>query len=222
MKLTTDERKAIFSGDCRALKRKTKPDVAAGDKLILAWSRGGRQIVDRDTGATIVVPRKPTVWIEFMEPELREGGWIVQIHNHDERQPLRLLGSTPGPGRAAGLTTRWRDPDRVPVTGEEAHWTPETERGYTGSGRTAIDPAEGVEDEYLQTFATEAQNRRATFRAEQDADSEALRVNSRKKRERAVRDRLREAIQGLLPDQQVELMARIESEIRTFPGSTGA
>jgi len=221
MKLTTDERKAIFSGDCRALKRKNKPDVKAGNKLILSWSGGGRQIVDRGTGATIDVPRKPTVWIEFMEPELKEGGWIVRIIGHDERQPLRLLSSTPGPSREAGLKTRWRsDP---PARGEEtANFTPETERGYTGSGRTAIDPAEGVDDDYLRIFATEARTHSAEFKVELEVEQEELRKDARKKRECAVRDRLRETMADLDPRGQVELLARIEKEIRiasTFPAT---
>lgn len=226
MKLTTEERKAIFSGDHRALKRKNKPDVKAGDKLILSWTRGGRQIVDRGTGQTIEIPRKPTIWIECMEPELREGGWVVRIIGHDERQPLRLLASTPGPKQEAGLKTRWRNPDRVPKRGEEREsWTLETARGYSGSGRTAIDPAEGVDDDCLRTFAAQGVNRRCEFREKMAADSAELRVETRRKQERAVRDRLREAIRQLTPEAQVELMARIELEIRnasTIPANSAA
>jgi len=212
MKLTTVERKAIFKGDHRALKREKKPDVKKGDKLILAWSRGGRQIVSYETGATVDIPRKATIWIEFMQPELKEGGWIVRFTAHDEREPLRLLASTPGPRSEAGLKTRWHDPSEVPEKGAEiVSWTLETERGYSGSGRTAIDPAEGVDDQYLTMFSVEARTRSSEFRVEQDHDHEEA---ARRKRERAIRDRLRETMSKLPPPRQVELMARIEAEIR--------
>lgn len=217
MKLTSSERRAVFAGDYRALKRKAKPDVKRGQKLILAWSRGGRQVVDRATGETVAIPRKPTVWIECGEPELREGGWIVRIVGHDERQPLRLLASTPGPHSPPGLRTRWRNPDHVPKRGEEREpWTAETARGYTGSGRTAIDTGEGVDDDYLRTLSAEAQNRHADFRETRRRENADLREDARRKREASVRARLREVIQCLGPDEQVELMARIELEIRSF------
>lgn len=212
MKLTTDERRAIFGGDHRALKREKKPDVKKGDKLILAWSRGGKQIVSYETGATVDIPRKATIWIEYMEPELKEGGWIVRFTAHDEREPLRLLASTPGPRSEGGLKTRWRDPSKVPKVGEDTvSWTLESERGYSGSGRTAVDAAEGVDDDYLKLFAVEARTRSSEFKVEQDHEMASL---ARKKRERAIRDRLRETIRDLDPVRQMILMARIEAEIR--------
>lgn len=212
MKLTTDERRAIFSGDHRALKRKSKPDVKKGDKLILAWSRGGKQIVSYETGATVDIPRKATIWIEFMEPEIKASGWYVRFTAHDEREPLRLLASTPGPGGQPGLKTRWQDPSKVPEKGAEiVSWTLETERGYSGSGRTAIDPAEGVDDQYLTMFSVEARTKSSEFKIEQDRD---MAVAARKKREQSIRHRLRETMRELDPGGQVELMARIEAEIR--------
>lgn len=160
MKLTRSERRAVFNGDYRALRRPSKPGVKAGETRVLSWTRGGRQIVDRDTGATVEIPRKPTVWIEFKEPELRDGEWLIRYVPHDQREPLRLLGATPGPPSEAGLKTRWRPPSNVPARGEQHEsWTPETERGYGSSGQRAIDHGEGVDDDTLRGYSADARAR---------------------------------------------------------------
>lgn len=213
--LTQDERKAIFRGDHRALKRPTKPDVKAGDKRVLSWTRGGRQIVDRETGATIEIPRKPTVWIEFKQPELRDGEWIAQFIARDIREPTRYLGSTPGPPTEAGLKTRWRSPEAVADRGEAiSSWTQESERGYTGSGRTAIDPAEGVDDGTLETFSAQARNTHVEFKRELETEKREMKLDARKKWERGVRSRLSETLAAMTPDEQVNLLARIEQELK--------
>lgn len=214
MKLTPTERAAIFRGDHRALKRSRRPQVKDGQKHVLSWTRGGRQVVDRETGAVVEIPRKPTVWIEFMEPELRGREWIVQIIAYDEREPIRRLGATPGPPSEAGLKTRGRAPEEVKAKGERTEsWTDETERGYTGSGRTAIDPSEGVDDAALTRYATEGRNDRAEFRRELEAEQAELSEETRRRKENAIKRRLRDALGNLPPGQQVALLAVLDREI---------
>jgi hypothetical protein len=160
IKLTRAERKAIFGGDYTALKRDRKPDIKAGEKLYLAWSRGGKQFVGRtererqeNCGATIEIPRKPTVWIVFKQPNLKDGRWVVEFEAHDEREPIRLLAAPSGARRESGLKTRARKPEDVPKKGTETEsWTPESERGYGGSGRSAIDELAAVDDATLNDF----------------------------------------------------------------------
>lgn len=215
MKLRAEERTAIFRGDYRALRRKTKPPIKGGEVKVLSWTRGGRQVVDRESGATVEIPRKPTVWVEFKAPELSDGEWIIRFTAHDEREPLRLLASTPGPS-TPGLKTRQRKPEDVPKRGEQREpWTKETERGYIGTSVRAIDPAEGVDDEALRAYSTEARANFAQFRVE-------LREDVRRKRERAIRDRLRETLKGLDPYGQVELLAAIERAIQSVGGEQAA
>lgn len=212
--LTTEERKAIFRGDHRALKRPSKPDVKGGDNHILSWTRGGRQIVDRSTGATIDIPRKPAVWIELKEPALKEGIWVIQFIAHDDRQPLRLLGSTPGPAGEAGLKTRWRNPLQVPRVGERTEsWSLESERGYTGSGRAAIDPAEGVDDESLRTFSARARinlaEHREGERAERQQGAQGKKLMRRLRRLQGEAE-----IQGVdFSERLLPILRQLESEI---------
>lgn len=209
--LSKDERRGIFAGSDRALRRAIRPKIKAGDSLILAWSRGGKQIVDYDSGETIEIPRKPTVWIEFRAPELRDGTWLLGFSIQDVRQSTRHLAATPGPRRQAGLKTRWEDGSNVPAKGEETErWTAETARGYTGSARAAIDTLEGVGDDDLQTFAAQARNARAEFRQELEVEQVELRAEARRRRERDIRRRIREKLEQLSPVAQVEFMAKLE------------
>ena len=165
MKLKPEERKAIFAGDNRALRRKEQPEVREGQTLVLAWSRGGKQFVERNEEArkkaaaagaklTIDIPRKPTLWIEMAEPRLRDGEWLIEFKINDHREPMRLLAPPPSPKREPGLKTRWRPPEQVPKRGKEReYFTAETERGYGAGGRSAVDEREGVDDATLAEYA---------------------------------------------------------------------
>lgn len=220
--LTRAERRAIFRGDHRALRRDRRPAVKGGDSLVLAWTRRSRQVVDRETGAVVEIPREPTVWIEFREPELREGTWLIRFVVRDARQPLRLLGAAPSPRSAPGLKTRWRDADDVPPRGEHHEpWTPETERGYVAGGRAAIDSAEAVDDETLRGFVARARHDRAEFERELAEESKEMEEEARRKKERAIRDRLRETLKDLPPEGQVSLLAAIEREIKNAQIAAG-
>jgi hypothetical protein len=207
LSLTRQERSAIFRGDDRALRRVRRPAVRAGDRIVLSYSRGGRQVVDRETGATVEIPREPTVWIEVRKPELRGSYWLVRFAICDRRQPIRRLGATPGPHSSPALKTRLRTAERARKQPIEP-WTPETERGYSG-GKMAIDPLEAVGDDVLAEFSAIARRNSAAYAAEQMEASGEL----RRRRERAVRSRLREALASLQPEGQLELLAAIEREI---------
>lgn len=215
MKLTSSERTAIFAGDFTALKRPVKPQVETGTTLVLSWSRGGKQIVDRGTGETITIPRKPTVWIKFTKPPyLKDGRWVAEFSGHDDREPTRLLSSAPsGISRQAGLRTRQRPPAQVPKKGTEtAHFTTESERGYSGSGRTAIDPAEGVDDDTLRGFALKARSDRGEFQRELEGEEKQMSEEARRKRARAALVRLKETLAGLDHDSQLALLAAVEQD----------
>jgi hypothetical protein len=173
-KLSREERKAILAGELTKLKRdgKKKPDVAAGEVQVIAWTRGGPQfiarsekerekLVEEDKPLTIDIPREPAVWIEFREPQLKDGEWETPFILHDERKPVRTLarsGAGAGSSSQAGLKTRWAEtvnargevrPKRVPKRGEQTgSFTPDSERGY-GGGKSAADEREAVDDAWL-------------------------------------------------------------------------
>lgn len=164
MKLTRQERSAIFRGDYRALKRPRKPEVKPGQTIVLSWTRGGKQVVNRDTGETIDIPRKPTVWIKLAEPQLREGEWLVRFEAHDEREPRRFLAGTPNPGHEVALKTRPGGPREI------GELDLESERGYKGSANRGVDHLESVPDESLAAFSTEARARFAQHREAERSD----------------------------------------------------
>lgn len=229
VKLTIAERTAIFQGDHSAVHRKVEPKVTPGEVIVLAWSRGGKQILYRDPKEmekavaegkpiTAEIPRKPTMWIQLVKAvRHKDGEWRVQFEMHDEREPVRTLGRAPGPSRRAGLNTRWRErvdregiahEQEVPKRGEQTEsFTPESERGYGTSG---VDDRAGVSDEDLKRFAAEGRIRLAEKRA-QDAKDDA--EEARRKQERAIRNSLRATLEGLDPEGRLALLAAIEREI---------
>lgn len=194
-KLSRDERKAVLAGELTKLKREgeRKPDVTAGTTQVIAWSRGGPQffarsekerekLVEEGKPLTVDIPREPVVWIEFREPQLKDGEWETPFILRDEREPVRTLarsGAGAGSSRQSGLKTRWGQtvnargkvrPKRVPKRGEETQsFTPLSERGY-GGGKSAADEREAVEDAWL---AEDARHRRV------EEENELLRQRKR-------------------------------------------
>lgn len=163
LELTLEERQAILRGDYTAIKRPERPEVVAGQTLVLRWSRGGKQFIERMAGdrekaalagaaLTIDIPRKPTVWVEFRDPEPHDDEWRLGFIAHDEREPTRMLAGPPSPPGEPGLKTRWRPPSKVPKRTAKRSWTTESERGY-GGGKAAVDDVSGVDDEVLSDFA---------------------------------------------------------------------
>lgn len=174
MKLKREERKAIFDGDHRALRRPEEPKVDEGEVLVLSWTKGGQQFVERThddrrkaaergDDLTIEIPRKPAFWITPKKPRLKDGEWIVEFDVHDERERTRMLGGPPSPQKEAGLKTRWGKEVRsdgsvkdkkVPKRGEHREsFTTESERGYGAGGKAAVDEREGVDDATLNDYA---------------------------------------------------------------------
>jgi hypothetical protein len=176
--LTHDERRAVFAGNLNVLRRPQRPDQEAGDKVVVSWSKGGRQLLDRKRGKTIDVPREARLWITIKGWHLKAGQteWETAVQIHDERQSLRVLANgVGGMPREAGLKTRWGKKvihsqgkvkvvdKRVPSKEEQReNWTAETERGYGGREEMEPDadgqlqPATGVSDAELKRFANEA------------------------------------------------------------------
>lgn len=178
-KLTPAERREVFAGTLNVLRRRDKPDLEAGSDVVVSTTRGGRQVIDRDTGKTIEVEPIPRLWITIKGFHLRAGQteWETDVTIHDHREDNRQLarGGIGGLQREAGLRTRSGTrvihsagevkvvKKRVPKTGEQReNWTAETERGYGGGGGRTLDerdadgqvhPAPAVDDATLAEFA---------------------------------------------------------------------
>jgi hypothetical protein len=165
--LTPDQRNAIFAGDHTSIKLKPgepKPNVEAGQKIILATTRGGKQFLARSESErfkraeeglplTVEVPSEPSVWVILKEPVLRNGRWTVPIDVYDERESTRTLAAAPTGNRQPGLKTRKRK--RVPKRGETKapSMSDDAARGYGGGGKSTVDEREGVNDTTLATYA---------------------------------------------------------------------
>lgn len=180
MKLAKEERAQVFAGTLKVLRRPSpKPDLEPGEVLIVSSTRGGKQIVDRATGATVEIKPQPRLWITIKGWHLKAGDseWETDVTIVDLRETHRVLSSgIGGHPREAGLRTRsgtrvvHRDgkvvtkPKTVPsVEQQKEHWTPETERGYGGSDELeycestgTMVPAAAVDDATLKRYADQA------------------------------------------------------------------
>jgi len=178
--LTKGERAQVFRGTLKVLRRPgSKPDFEPGEQLIVSQTRGGKQIVDRTTGATVDIEPQPRLWITVKGWHLKAGDteWETDVTIVDLRETHRVLsGGIGGHPREAGLRTRWgsrvvhrdgkvetRDKTVPKVEDQKEHWTPETERGYGGSEELeycnttgTMVPAACVDDATLKRFADAA------------------------------------------------------------------
>lgn len=167
--LAAEQRNAIFAGDHTAIKLKpgeTKPEVEAGQMVVLARSRGGKQFLAKterertkrvEEGLPLLaeIPSEPTVWIVFHRPKLKEGRWQVSFDAFDTREAVRTLASPPTGPRLPGLKTRKRR--RVPKKDEYKApglgLSDDAARGYGGGGKSTVDEREGVDDASLKRYA---------------------------------------------------------------------
>jgi hypothetical protein len=167
--LSPDQRNTIFAGDHTAIKfepGEAKPEIEAGQMIVLATSRGGKQFLAKtererqkrvEEGLPLLaeIPSEPTVWIVFHEPKLKEGRWQVSFDAHDTREAVRTLASPPAGPRLPGLKTRKRR--RVPKKGEYKApglgLSDDAARGYGGGGKSTVDESEGVDDASLKRYA---------------------------------------------------------------------
>lgn len=192
-KLTKEERHAVFAGTLKVLRRLQKPEGVT--KVIVSQTKGGRQILNREEGTTIDVPREPRLWITFKGWHLKAGSveWETMVVIHDQRETHRVLANgIGGLQRESGLKTRWGT--RVIHSGGEVkvvektvptkeqlkeHWTSETERGYGGrnefemSAEGDLVQATGVGDDYLKRFAGEAEPESEGLRAKRRREAKA-------------------------------------------------
>lgn len=164
--LTPEQRKAIFDGDHTAIKLEPgeqKPDVEAGDTIVLAMSKGGKQFLAKTEyerrkrvkqGEPLLaeIPSEPIVWIVFHEPKLKEGRWQLSFDARDTRESVRTLAAAPSGHRQPGLKTRIRK--RVPKKGayKPPNLSDDAARGYGGGGNSTVDEREGIDDTTLNRY----------------------------------------------------------------------
>lgn len=193
-KLTRAERKAVFAGTLKTLRRPEKPDQEPGSAVVVSKTRGGKQVIDRDTGKTIDMPSLPRLWIVVKGWHLRAGSteWETEITIHDRREQNRVLANgAGGHPQEAGLKTRWGQtvdaegkvrPKRVPTKDEQHEsWTPETERGYGGrngmerSAEGDLVPASAVDDETLRRFREQVEEENQLLQNQRRMEEETMR-----------------------------------------------
>ncbi len=191
--LTPEQRTAIFAGDHTAIKLEPgdpKPDVQAGDTIVLAMSRGGKQFLAKteyerrkrvELGEPLLaeIPSEPTVWITFLEPKLKEGRWQLAFEAHDTRESVRTLAAAPSGHRQAGLKTRQRK--RVPKKGEykPPKLSDDAARGYGGGGNSTVDEREGIDDATLDRYRQLAEEQNLRHRTKQRQAAKAAARESR-------------------------------------------
>lgn len=209
MKLTRAERKQVFRGTLKVLRRPKSPGQEAGTKVIVSRTRGGTEVIERDPRrreqlleegkpVTVTIPGEPVLWITIKGWHLKQGSteWETAVTITDLRQPVRTLsGSVPtGIPREPGLRTRWKQTvdaegiaheKKVPPKGTQTEsFTPESERGYGGGGRSALDerdndgvvvPGEAVDDATLTDFARRVQEENELRRRQKHDLAEKIR-----------------------------------------------
>lgn len=195
MRLTREERKAVYRGEKR-FTRTERPDVTEGDTLIIAWSGGKKRVVDREKGEVAEIVKRPTIWLRFRDPEKQENGeWLVRYSIHDEREVTRVLGcgGSANSQREAGLKTRWREPKRVPDRKKQAamleQFTPETERGYVSGGRV-VDHLSCVDDDELAILRVQADARWVADHPEETRAEKLRRLGNKARRLQREAERL--------------------------------
>jgi hypothetical protein len=203
--LTPEQRNAIFADDHTAIKfepGEAKPEIEAGQTIVLARSRGGKQFLAKtererlkrvEGGLPLLaeIPSEPTVWIVFHEPKLKEGRWQASFDAHDTRESVRTLASPPTGPRLPGLRTRKRK--RVPKKGEYKApglgLSDDAARGYGGGGKSTVDEREGVDDaslnRYAQTAEEDGLKKRMKHRQAAKAMEREMRAAAQRKRRMA-------------------------------------
>jgi hypothetical protein len=214
LELTKAERDRILAGDRAALKRDEDPGDVEGQTVPLRRRKAHKVPLYEDAKFSgqsrrikgfQTVPEHWTMWVVLGKTiRHRKGHWQVDFTVHDERQASRTLraGGPPGPPREPGLRTR--KPEKPREKGEGVgSYTDETARGYGGGGDQALDYG-GLEDDELQIIRKQADERWERHMSEERSDELA------RKRERAVRQQLRETLPALDPPAQVALLEGVK------------
>lgn len=217
LRLTSDERRRILEGDHSALKRDENPGDVEGQEIPILRRRAHKRIeweTPRFSGEaprykdTVAMPEHWSLWIVLGKPTRhRKGHWQIEITVHDERQVSRSLAPSAGHGPPTESGLRTRAPSKPRLKGEGVgKFNAETARGY-GGGPQAIDHG-AVDDDELRRQRVQANLRRAEHLQAVGSDEE------RRSQERRARQLLRERLQGLDPEAQAILLARVEAAIR--------
>lgn len=135
---------------------------------------------------------------------------------HGTEIPIKELPSLAGPVSQVSLTIlKWRRSKRgswvanYSVKDDRPLYVA-TQPGYTRDAEQSIDPEAPILDEATEKrFATEAKLTRIERRRDREDAKE-----TRKKRQRQIRERLGRACDGLSPEEAMALLARIERECR--------
>jgi hypothetical protein len=211
VKLTREERKQAFAGTLNVLRRPKKPAQEPGTKIVLAHSGGGKQVLypgddfeskrarekllDKGKPLTVDVPKQPSLWLVLKgwHPIKGQSDYQTAVEIKDLREPTRLLSAPPSPPGEAGLKTRWGESvavdgtvseRKVPEKGAQVeNLTPETERGYGGGGRSAVDEAAGVDDATLDDYSRRVAEENELRKRGQHSRADALREESKVARE---------------------------------------
>lgn len=160
-----------------------------------------KQLLAEGKPLTVDVPRQPSLWLVIKGWHLKEfewdgeniKGWETAVEIKDLREPTRLLSAPPSPPSEAGLKTRWGESvavdgkvseRKVPPKGAQVeNLTAETERGYGGGGRAAIDEAAGVDDATLDDYSRRVAEENELRQRGQHHRADALREESKVARE---------------------------------------
>ena len=163
----------------------------------------------RDERTAILRNERPRIERPFIEE-------LGPPCEHGTEIPLKTLPSLAGPVPQVSLTILlWRRSKRGSWV---ANYSVKDDRplyvarqpGYTRDAEQSVDTEAPVLDEATEKrFATEARLTRVERQRDREDAKEA-----RRKRERAIRDRLRQTLDGLGPEEQVALLAQIERDCK--------
>lgn len=189
MRLSREQRKALFAGDA--------PAIYGPRKLVRELEGGGRRVTllyekcPVEPGDEIRLSPKLTVRVLQVIPR-RGGGWQLRYEVHNKRDPVRMLRRTPPVVVPEG-------PENAPT--EDAIKKAAQESSYTGSPVGAISDAGDAVDEVTQKRFT----REATegFKAH-------LERERRERQSRALDERLR-AVQRAAAEKGVDLTRKLTS-----------
>lgn len=147
----------IREGDYTPIVRRLEPAFEVGRSFVISTSYHRPQLVRDDrrrpTGAVIPAMRIPTLTITMLDlRRTARGLWSAPFNVDDRRHVVRRLRRLP-----PVLELDDVDPDRE-LTPEELELA-RVESAYGGSPRAVVDDQEGVEDDDLVRFTTEARGR---------------------------------------------------------------
>lgn len=133
VKLTREERSALFAGRYPTLHREEQPEFKKGDVYVLSWSRASRY--SDDEGRVFSPPPQPLFWIRVTAIARKEDRWTVRYDVVDRRDRTHWIRRTPP---AYAVEADQPDPDQ-----DEQKRSREAS-AYTSTRRDAVDTYSAV------------------------------------------------------------------------------